>query len=66
MNNGYETHGCAMGGGWIFATTEDATETLADFFGEPEAPLAPFGGREGWIVEPYMADALFELIGDDE
>jgi hypothetical protein len=61
----FETQACSMGGGWVFANTEEAAETLTDFFGEEAAPLAPFGGREGWIVEPYMAEDLFALIGGE-
>jgi hypothetical protein len=44
-----------MGGGWAIPLTEEGTDALTDFFGEPPAPIAPLGGAEGYIVEPYQA-----------
>lgn len=48
-------------GGWAFAETDAGREALQAFYGDPE-PLYPFGGEEGYIVEPQDIEALLEFL----
>jgi hypothetical protein len=44
-----------MGGGWAVPITEEGEAALADFFGEDAAPIAPLGGKPGYMVEPFQS-----------
>lgn len=47
-----------FGGCWMLPQSDRATEFLDELFDEPSYPLAPLGGREGYIVEPYECDDI--------
>ena len=44
----------SFGGGWLVPLNE-AAESYMD---EPPEPIAPLGGREGWVLEPQDAGDL--------
>lgn len=55
-----------MGGGWIVPLDDTGGNALAQYFGEPAAPIGPLGGELGWIVEPADAADLAEYLkGED-
>ena len=59
-------HSSSFGGGWAFARTAKGREALENkFFGEEAAPLQPFGGDEGWIIEPYDVDDLCSFVKEE-
>ena len=59
-------HSSSFGGGWAFAQTAKGREALEDkFFGEEAAPLAPFGGDEGWIIEPHDVEDLCSFVKEE-
>ena len=51
-----------FGGGWAFADTGTGRDALAEFYCEPPHALYPFGGEEGYIVEPWEARELLEHL----
>lgn len=53
-----------FGGGWAVPETVAGRDCLADFFTEEPGELMPIGGREGWIVEPWMAADLAHHLND--
>ncbi len=55
-----ESCGSSFGGGWAFGLTDAGTAALEELTGESAFPLAPHGGRFGWIIEPQDAADLFE------
>lgn len=56
----------SFGGGWLTIAEGksggDVPFIVESVMGEPDAPIAPLGGKMGWIVEPQdlqsVADAL--------
>lgn len=50
-------------GGWAIPLNNDASDELNIFFGDDPCPIAPLGGRLGYIVEPRDADNLAEFLG---
>lgn len=61
-----QVHGSTFGGGWIFALTDKGRDAIGNkFFGEPAAPLAPFGGEEGWIIEPHDVNDLVAFVREE-
>lgn len=44
----------SFGGGWAVPFTDEGRDYLTDYLDEGPAELAPLGGQEGWIIEPYM------------
>jgi hypothetical protein len=53
-----------FGGGWAFPLTDEGKKLLRDYFGEDPSPLEPFGGEEGYIVEPHMSGELAVQLRD--
>lgn len=51
-----------FGGGWIVPLTDEGHEALAEYYGEPAAPIAPLGDVLGYIVEPYVTVDLAEYF----
>lgn len=51
-----------FGGGWALPISPAGVDALADYFGEPAAPLAPLGGQQGYIVEPVQSSELAEFL----
>lgn len=59
---GVEVCASSFGGGWVFPLDAAGTQALHEFFDEKPAPLAPHGGRSGYIVEPQEASDLAEHL----
>ncbi len=57
-----EFFGSSFGGGWAFALTDEGAEAMGQFTGDAAYPIAPHGGRNGWIVEPQDAADLSESL----
>jgi hypothetical protein len=51
-----------FGGGWIVSDEPEAVRILTEYYGEGPTPIAPLGGRLGWIVEPQGAGDLAEYL----
>ena len=59
-------HSSTFGGGWAFAQTAKGRDCLENkFFGEEAGPLQPFGGDEGWIIEPYDVEDLCSFVREE-
>jgi hypothetical protein len=59
---GVRTVSSHFGGGWIFPLDAAGTEALHEFFLDDPAPLEPFGGECGYVVEPGQAQDLVEHL----
>lgn len=57
-----ESIGSSFGGGWLFPLTDTGAAALVAATGEEPAPLAPHGGRLGYIVEPADAGDIAETL----
>jgi hypothetical protein len=52
----------SFGGGWAVPLDDDGFDILAAHFGDDAYPLAPLGGRLGYVVEPHGLDDLFQEV----
>jgi hypothetical protein len=61
-NPGVKVVKSSFGGGWAFPITAEGATALRQYFGEGPTPLAPFGGEEGYIVEPWQSGDIAECL----
>lgn len=52
----------SFGGGWIIPLDAAGWQALHEFFQTQPEPLAPLGGKKGWIVEPQQTQDLAEHL----
>lgn len=52
----------SFGGGWVWGLNETGKRALNHYFGYAPQPLAPLGGKSGYMVEPQEAEDLAEYL----